>query len=237
MAGYTGNDTEHNGAGRRISRLGFRRTTRTRTVCERETPRLSGMLKKEHGPYVLGADTIGRDLLSRLIYGARISLMVMAVALITGTIVGTALGLIAGYFGGIIDEVINAPGGHFLRNSIRAHGDGRRRSPWGQDLTTMMVMLALLTWSGFVRNVRGEVLSLRERDYVALAMVAGASLPSHSGDAHTSRRSQHGCRNRDSSVRAAHPLPEAFLSFIGAGIPPPNTDLGRDDCRWAQLPA
>lgn len=174
--------------------------------------------------YALGADTIGRDLLSRLIYGARISLMVMAVALITGTIVGTALGLIAGYFGGIIDEVIMRLVDIFLGIPFVLMAMAVA-VVMGASLTTMMVMLALLTWSGFVRNVRGEVLSLRERDYVALAMVAGASLP---------------------RILVMHILPgvvntvvviatlrsgqlilaEAFLSFIGAGIPPPTPTWG-----------
>ena len=174
--------------------------------------------------YVLGADTIGRDLLSRLIYGARISLMVMSVALITGTIVGTALGLIAGYFGGLIDEVIMRLVDVFLGIPFVLMAMAVA-VVMGASLTTMMVMLALLTWSGFVRNVRGEVLSLRERDYVALAKIAGASLP---------------------RILIMHVLPgvintvlviatlrsgqlilaEAFLSFIGAGIPPPTPTWG-----------
>ena len=174
--------------------------------------------------YLLGADVIGRDLLSRLIYGARISLMVMAVALITGTIVGTALGLIAGYFGGLIDEVIMRLVDIFLGIPFVLMAMAVA-VVMGASLTTMMVMLALLTWSGFVRNVRGEVLSLRERDYVALAKIADASLP---------------------RILVIHILPgvvntvvviatlrsgqlilaEAFLSFIGAGIPPPTPTWG-----------
>ena len=174
--------------------------------------------------YVLGADVIGRDLLSRLIYGARISLMVMAIALVTGTIVGTALGLIAGYFGGLIDEVIMRLVDIFLGLPFVLVAMAIA-VVMGASLTTMIVMLALLTWSGFVRNVRGEVLSLRERDYVALAKVAGASLP---------------------RILVLHILPgvintvlviatlrsgqlilaEAFLSFVGAGIPPPTPTWG-----------
>lgn len=174
--------------------------------------------------YVLGADVIGRDLLSRLIYGARISLMVMTIALVTGTIIGTALGLIAGYFGGIIDEVIMRLVDMFLGLPFVLVALAIA-VVLGASLTTMVVMLALLTWSGFVRNVRGEVLSLRERDYVALARVAGASLP---------------------RILLLHILPgvintvlviatlrsgqlilaESFLSFLGAGIPPPTPTWG-----------
>jgi peptide/nickel transport system permease protein len=174
--------------------------------------------------YLLGADTIGRDVLSRLMYGARISLLVAAVALVTGTIVGTAIGLISGYYGGLLDELIMRVvdvwfGLPFvliaLVIAVILH----------PSLTTMMTLLALFTWAGFVRNVRAEVLTLKTRDYVSLARIAGAS----------NRRIlvQHilpGVTNTVlvlASLRAGQLiLTEAFLSFLGAGIPPPTATWG-----------
>ena len=174
--------------------------------------------------YLIGADTIGRDLLSRLFHGARVSLMVMAIALITGTIIGTAIGLIAGYFGGVLDEVLMRLVDIFLGLPFVLVAMVLA-VVLGQSLSTMIIVLAVLTWAGYVRNVRGEVLSLRERDYVALARVAGASLP---------------------RILVMHILPgvintvlviatlrsgqlilaESFLSFLGAGIPPPTPTWG-----------
>ncbi len=174
--------------------------------------------------YPLGADVIGRDMLSRLMHGARISLMVMAIALITGTLIGTAIGLVAGYFGGILDEVLMRLVDIFLGLPFVLVAMVLA-VVLGQSLNTMIIVLAVLTWAGYVRNVRGEVLSLRERDYVALARVAGASLP---------------------RILVLHILPgvintvlviatlrsgqlilaESFLSFLGAGIPPPTPTWG-----------
>ncbi|MDP3061780.1 MAG: ABC transporter permease [Chloroflexota bacterium] len=171
-----------------------------------------------------GTDIIGRDVLSRLMHGARLSLMVAAVALVTGTVVGTALGLIAGYFGGLVEEVIMRLvdiwlGLPFVLVAMVI------AVVLGPSLTTMMAMLALLTWPGFVRNVRAEVLSLRSRDYVSLAKVAGASTPRI--------LAQHilpGVLNTVmvlASLRSGQLiLAEAFLSFLGAGIPPPTPTWG-----------
>ena len=123
---------------------------------------------------LLGADHVGRDVLSRIIHGARVSLQVLAVSLTTGVIIGTSLGLVAGYLGGFADELIMRlvdvwlalP---FVLIALVAV------IVLGASLWLVMALLAMFTWASFVRYVRGEVLSLKERDYVALAKVAGAS--------------------------------------------------------------
>jgi peptide/nickel transport system permease protein len=193
-----------------------------------------GNLAKAHIPpvwypegsseHVLGTDFVGRDLLSRVIHGARVSLKISAVALSTGIITGTALGLISGYFGGLIDEVsmrlID------LWASIPALLVGLIAAiVLGASDVTLMGVLALMAWSSGARNVRAEVLSLKARDYVALARVSGAS---------TAR------------IMISHILPgvvntvvviatlavgglimaEAFLSYLGAGIPSPTPAWG-----------
>lgn len=174
--------------------------------------------------HVLGADSIGRDILSRLIHGSRVSLLVVAVALITGTLVGTAVGLIAGYVGGALDEIIMRIvdvwfGLPFILVALVI------AVVIGPSLTTMMGLLALFTWPGFVRNIRAEVLTLKSRDFVSLALVAGAPtsrilikhmLPSVMNTVLVI-----------ASLRAGQLiLAESFLSFLGAGIPPPTPTWG-----------
>ena len=174
--------------------------------------------------YPFGKDPIGRDVLSRVIMGARTSLMVVAVSIIVGTIIGTGLGLIAGYFGGMIDEIIMRLvdiwyGIPFVMVALIV------AITVGASLFTMMGLLAAASFAGFVRQVRAEVLSIKERDYVALAVVAGASpwrililhiLP--------------GVLNTVVVIVTLSTggliLAEAFLSFLGAGIPPPTPTWG-----------
>ena len=126
--------------------------------------------------YLLGTDHVGRDVLSRVIHGARISLMVTVVALGSGILIGVTLGLIAGWYGGFADEILARivdiwlalP---FLLVALVVV------IVFGQSVPTMMLVLAMVSWSTFVRNVRAEVLTLKTRDYVELARVSGASTP------------------------------------------------------------
>ena len=126
--------------------------------------------------YILGNDHVGRDVLSRIIHGSRISLRIAGAALASGLLVGCTLGIIAGWYGGIIDEIIARivdiwlalP---FLLVALVVV------IIFGQSLAVMIGVLAMISWSLFVRNVRAEVLSLKSRDYVNLARVAGASTP------------------------------------------------------------
>lgn len=187
--------------------------------------------------HLLGADHVGRDILSRIIFGARISLMVATVAVTSGLLVGATLGLLSGWYGGIIDELIS-----------------RIVDIWyaipyllvalvvvivlGQSLAVMMGVLALVAWTGFVRNVRAEVLTLRERDYVLMARVAGASTPRI-----LLRHILPGVTNTIMVIATLNVggliLTEATLSFLGAGIPAPTPAWGlmiaegRDDLATA----
>ena len=176
--------------------------------------------------FALGADQLGRDLLSRIIYGARISLTFATIAIACGTVVGTALGLMAGYYGGFVDEII-------MRTT-----DVFTALPYiivaisivivlGQSFMVIVLVLALASWPGIVRLVRGQTLQIRNFDYIALARVAGASTPRI--------MFKHLLPAVANTIVVAMTLQvggtilsESILSFLGAGVPPPTPSWGAD---------
>ncbi len=174
--------------------------------------------------YILGADPLGRDMLSRIIHGSRISLIIAVASVSAGLVIGTTLGLISGYVGGLADELIM----RFVDISLAI--------PvimialivvviFGQGFGIIVGVLVLFTWTGYTRQVRAQVLTIRELDYVALARVAGAS--------HVRIITRHifpgvvhiliviASLNVGSVI-----LAESVLSFLGAGIPPPTPAWG-----------
>ena len=174
--------------------------------------------------FLLGTDHLGRDVLSRVIYGARISLLVSIVTLAVGGSIGITMGLVAGYYGGFIDE--------FLMRLV----DIKLAIPLilialvlvitlGQSLWIIVTVLCLFIWPRFARQVRGEVLQLKHMDYVSLAKVSGAS---------TARilfiHIFPGTINTLIVVATLQVgiviLLESTLSFLGAGVPPPTPAWG-----------
>jgi peptide/nickel transport system permease protein len=175
--------------------------------------------------YLLGTDQLGRDMVSRLVFGARVSLAVAAAALLAGGGIGLAVGIVSGYIGGrvdsllmrVVDATLTFP--TILIALLLAVS-------LGQGLRTMIVAIAVILWARFARVVRGEVLTVKARDFVALARV-------------------HGCSHL--RIMAVHILPnvlntfmvllslhigfvilvEASLSFLGAGNPPPTPSWGQ----------
>ena len=173
---------------------------------------------------LLGADHIGRDVLSRIIHGTRISLIVAATVLLTGGLAGTGLGLLAGYAGGIVDEIVMrlvdftfaVP---FILVALVAS------VIWGSSLMLVIILLGLFTWPPFARQVRAEALQLKTMDYVALARVSGAS-----GWRIAIRHILPGLFNTVlvlSSLQVGSLiLTESVLSFLGVGIPRPAPSWG-----------
>jgi len=124
--------------------------------------------------HLLGTDKLGRDMLSRVIYGARVSITVSLIAIIVGGSIGTLLGLISGYFGGRTDSVVmrlvdislSLP--TILLALVLS-------AALGPSFTTVLIVISVLLWARYARLVRGETLAIKERDFVARARVAGAS--------------------------------------------------------------
>ncbi len=176
------------------------------------------------GLYRLGADELGRDVLTRVVFGARLSLQIVVVALTSGVLVGTLLGLFAGYWGGWIDELIMRLVDFWLALPFILVALVVA-IVWGQSLMIMLGLLALLAWSPFVRNIRAEVLTLKELDYVNMARVAGAT-----GSRIMIRHLLPGVFNTIVVIATLRVgsliLAEASLSFLGVGIPPPTPAWG-----------
>lgn len=170
------------------------------------------------GENLLGADNLGRDVLSRIIYGSRISLLVGLVTVTVAALIGCLLGAMAGYYGGAVDEVISEVVEVFLAFPFLLLAIALMAF-LGAGLGNIIVALVLSRWVQYCRVVRGEVLSLRERDFVTATRALGA------GDLRIIVR--HILPNTLGSVTVVATfamaiviITEASLSFLGLGVPP-----------------
>jgi ABC-type dipeptide/oligopeptide/nickel transport system permease subunit len=183
-----------------------------------------GLPRGPNGTFWLGTDDLGRDILVRIAYGARVSLLVGVIATAITVVIGVVLGLAAGFLGGItdtvlarlIDVVLSVP---FLLVAIALV------SVTGPSLTVTVLVIDCFSWASVARIVRGQVLSLREREFVEAARSLGAG---------------------DGRIMFVDVLPnvmapvivyttllipvvivtQATLSFLGLGLPPPTADWG-----------
>lgn len=185
---------------------------------------VNSLLQAPGGSHLLGTDALGRDVLSRMLYGARVSLWVGFVAVGIAVAIGLVLGLLAGYFGGLVDECIMRGvdvmlcfPSFFLILAVIAFLE--------PSLTNIMVVIGLTSWMGVARLVRAETLSLRERNFVAAARLQGAGALRILG--------VHILPNAIAPVLvsatlgvAGAILTESALSFLGLGVQPPTPSWG-----------
>lgn len=185
---------------------------------------LLAILEPPSPVHLLGTDSLGRDIFSRMLFGARVSLWVGFVAVGISISIGVALGLVAGYFRGWVDELVMRGvdvmlcfPSFFLILAVIAFLE--------PSLYNIMIVIGLTSWMGVARLVRAETLSLRERDFIAASKLAGA---------------------KSSRILLVHVLPNALapvlvsatlgvagailtessLSFLGLGVQPPDASWG-----------
>lgn len=175
--------------------------------------------------FFLGTDTLGRDVVTRLFYGARASLMVALLSMVVAGLIGTALGIVSGYIGGRTDALIMrvVDASLALPNILIAL---LLAATLGAGIKSVTFAIVLVLWARIARVVRGEALSIKERDFVALARISGCS--------HLRVMLVHIFPNLVNTLMVLLSLNlgqviifEASLSFLGAGIPPPNPSWGQ----------
>jgi peptide/nickel transport system permease protein len=129
--------------------------------------------KAPSATHLFGTDDFGRDLFSRVLVGAQISLEVAAVVISISVTIGTLVGAVAGFFGGLIDEALMRITDLFLAFPALILA-AAIAATWGGNLTTTVIALSTVYWPWYARLVRGQVLTLREREFVSAATVLGA---------------------------------------------------------------
>lgn len=186
---------------------------------------MAGALKPPNSPgHLLGTDDLGRDLLSRLIYGAQVSLAVGVITVAIAGSIGVSLGILSGYYGGAVDAIIMRTvdvvyAFPFLILAIAAV------AVLGPGLTNVMIVLGLVSWTGYARLVRGVVLTVREADFVTAARALGAT------DARMLRNyilpNTFGIVVVQATFGVASAILAASgLSFLGMGAQPPTAEWG-----------
>lgn len=181
-------------------------------------------LAKPSAAHWLGTDAYGRDVLSRIIFGARVSLIIGVLAVIIACAIGTFLGMVAGYFGGIVDDVINR-----MTEAIRAIPQVvlamALTAVFGSGIRNLAIILGVSSMAGYVRMMRGQVLSIKQADYIMAGKLQGNSnfqlmfkhiLPNSISPIIVMMTQQVGTTI----------LSEAGLSFLGLGISAPTASWG-----------
>jgi peptide/nickel transport system permease protein len=174
--------------------------------------------------YPLGTDTLGRDVLSRLLHGARISLTVGLAAVLVAGVVGVGLGLVAGYRGGWADDLLMRLGDIQLAFPVLLLGVAVI-AVLGASLINMILVLGASGWVTYARIARGETLSLKERDFVAAARALGAPAR-HVVVRHLLPNVLPSLMVVATFSVARTIIAEASLSFLGLGLPPPAPSWG-----------
>ena len=184
----------------------------------------SAVLQEPSRAHLLGTDEYGRDILSRIIYGSRVSISIGIVAQIVASIVGVTLGSLAGYYGGVIDSIISR-----VMEVFQAFPDlifaMAIMTFLGKGVINLFIALGLLTWVRTARMIRGSVMQLKEKEYIEASKVSGAS---------TYWIIMKGLIPNCLStiiVLITLGIPnaimyEASLSFLGIGIQPPTPSWG-----------
>lgn len=189
-----------------------------------DKPDFAAFLQMPSTAHFLGTDNFGRDVLSRIIYGTRVSLIIGVLAVVVACAIGTVLGMIAGYFGGWIDDLITR-----LMEAVRAVPQiilaMALTAVFGSGIKNLAIILGISSMAGYVRMMRGQVLTIKQADYIMAGKLQG---------------------NKDFCLMFRHILPnsispiivmmtqqvgstilaEAGLSFLGLGISAPTASWG-----------